>query len=123
MGETYINGHSALEENIKNVTMQVYHSEIVENKTDREAEYKNISIVTENNNVAVSDVSSKQIEESNRVEAPKPRDGIYELCNSRREKLLPFLKITPCYLKKWLALLSGKLIRMTNSNTVANYQW
>lgn len=49
-------------------------------------------MLTENNNTAILEASSEQIEQNNAApEVPKPKDGIYELCNSRREKLLPFL--------------------------------
>ena len=77
MSQTCTNGHEYFKDNAKNVAMQVYHGETVE---------------TGNNNTAILQASSEQIEPNNAVvEAPKPRDGIYELCNTRREKLLPFL--------------------------------
>lgn len=90
----YTNGHEYFKNNAKNIAIQGYHDETVENenKPHTEAEYKNSTIVTENNNVAVSDVSTGQLETNNTLaEVAKPRDGIYELCNTRREKLLPFL--------------------------------
>jgi hypothetical protein len=45
MSGTYANGHSALEENAKNVAMQVYHEKTVENdnKLSTEADYKNMA--------------------------------------------------------------------------------
>ncbi len=94
MSATYTNGHEYFKDNAKNVAMQVYHGESVEseNKPSREADYKNTTIVTENNNIPAPEASMEQIEPNNAaVEVHKPRDGIYELCNTRREKLLPFL--------------------------------
>lgn len=94
MNGTHTNGHSALEENTKNVAMQVYHSKTVENenKPSTEVDYKNIAVVTGNNNTTTPEASNEQIETNNIItEAAKPKDGIYELCNTRREKLLPFL--------------------------------
>ena len=94
MNGTHTNGHSALEENTKNVAMQVYHEKTVENKNkpSTEADYKNIAIVTENNNTSTPEASNERIETNNIItEVAKPKDGIYELCNTRREKLLPFL--------------------------------
>jgi recombination protein RecT len=94
MSETYTNGHEYFKNNTKNAVMQVYHGETIktENKPSRDANYEKTNIPTENNNVVVSDAPSEQIEVNNTVvESSKPRDGIYELCNTRREKLLPFL--------------------------------
>ena len=94
MNETYTNGHEYFKDNAKNAVMQVYHGETIktENKPSRDANYEKTNIPTENNNVVVSDAPSEQIEVNNAVvESSKPRDGIYELCNTRREKLLPFL--------------------------------
>lgn len=94
MNGTYTNDHSALEENTKNVAMQVYHEKTVENenKPSTEADYKNMTIVTENNNTTAPEASNERIETNNIItEVAKPKDGIYELCNTRREKLLPFL--------------------------------
>lgn len=94
MNETYTNGHSALAKNTKNVALQVYHDKTAEseNKPSREVEYKNTNISTENNNTTTTEASNEQIEANNTIiEVAKPRDGIYELCNTRREKLLPFL--------------------------------
>ena len=94
MNGTHTNDHRALEENTKNTVMQVYHRKTVENenKPSTEADYKNIAIVTENNNTTTPEASSEQIETNNIItEVAKPKDGIYELCNTRREKLLPFL--------------------------------
>ena len=94
MSGTYANGHSSLEENAKNTVMQVYHRKTVEseNKPSTEADYKNMAIVTENNNTTTPEASNEQIEMNNIItEVAKPKDGIYELCNTRREKLLPFL--------------------------------
>ena len=94
MSETYTNGHEYFKDNAKNAVMQVYHGETVENenKPHKEADHKNVAIAAENNNVAVSDTPSEPIEANNAVvEVAKPRDGIYELCNTRREKFLPFL--------------------------------
>ena len=94
MSETHTNGQEYFEDNAKNVAMQVYHGETVENenKPSRDAGYKNTATSTENNNITVSDASSEQIEVNNNInEVVRPRDGIYELCNTRREKLLPFL--------------------------------
>ena len=94
MNETYTNGHEYFKDNAKNAVMQVYHGETIktENKPSRDANYEKTNIPTENNNVVVSDAPSEQIEVNNTVvESSKPRDGIYELCNTRREKLLPFL--------------------------------
>lgn len=94
MSATYTNGHEYFKDNVKNAVMQVYHGETLENenKPSRDANYEKTNIPTENNNVAVSDASVEQIEVNNAVvEVHKPRDGIYELCNTRREKLLPFL--------------------------------
>lgn len=94
MNETYTNGHEYFKDNAKNVAMQVYHGETLEteNKHSREAEHKNVAIAAENNNAAIPEAPSRQTEPSNAApEAPKPRDGVYELCNNRREKLLPFL--------------------------------
>lgn len=94
MNGTHTNGHSSLEENAKNTVMQVYHSKTVENenKPSTEADYKNMAIVTENNNTSTPEASNEQIETNNIItEVYKPKDGIYELCNTRREKLLPFL--------------------------------
>lgn len=55
-------------------------------------DYKNIAIVTENNNTTTPEASNERIETNNIItEVAKPKDGIYELCNTRREKLLPFL--------------------------------
>ena len=94
MSETYTNGHEYFKDNAKNVAMQVYHGETLENenKPHKEADHENTTIVAENNNVAIPEVPREQIEANNAiVESSKPRDGIYELCNTRREKLLPFL--------------------------------
>lgn len=94
MNETYTNGHEYFKDNAKNVAMQVYHGKTLETETkpSREADHKNVDTAAENNNAVVPDASSEQIEVNNAaVESSKPRDGIYELCNTRREKLLPFL--------------------------------
>ena len=94
MSETYTNGHSTLEENAKKVAISVFHGESVEtaNKDPRGVSYENTSTNAENNNIAISEVSSEQIEpEKTITEVAKPKDGIYELCNTKKEKLLPFL--------------------------------
>ena len=81
-------------DNAKNIAMQVYNGRTVKigNKLFREVHHKNVAIIAENNNVAIPEASSEQIEPSNPAsEVPKPRDRIYELCNNRKDKLLPFL--------------------------------
>ena len=53
-------------------------------------------------NLAEQDAKEQSIitAESKYVEVSKPKDGIYELCNSRREKLLPFLNNNNMHFEK-----------------------
>lgn len=96
MSKTNTNGYEYIKEiaNAKQAVMQVYHGESVktENKTHTEATTKNTSKHTLNSNLTTSKASMEQIEIVCQPTPPqKPKDGIYELCNTRREKLLPFL--------------------------------
>ena len=93
---TQTNGYEYIKENanVKQAVMQVYHGESVEteNKVHTEAKTKNTSKCTLNSNLTVPETSIEQIEIVCEPTLPqKPKDGIYELCNTRREKLLPFL--------------------------------
>ena len=69
-------------------TMQVFHSETLEteNKPSREAGHKNL-YATENNNMAIIEASSEQIEASNAVvKAPKPRQGMELMSYATQEE-------------------------------------
>jgi phage RecT family recombinase len=103
MSETYTNGHSVLEENVKNAAMTLFHGESVEtvNKALRDASYENTSTNAEKTSVATPIALNEQIElEKTIVEVSKPKDGIYELCNNRKEKLLPFLNNNSLHFEK-----------------------
>ena len=94
MSDTYTNGQEYFKNNAKNVAKKVCHDEIPETKNNasRELDHKNTNTTVENNNKTPLEPFNEQIEVSNAVvEVTKPKDGIYELCNTRREKLLPFL--------------------------------
>jgi recombination protein RecT len=103
MSETYTNGHSVLEENVKNAAISVFHGESVEtaNKDPRGVSYENTSKNAENNNNHTPVALNEQIEpEKTITEVAKPKDGIYELCNTRKEKLLPFLNNNNLHFEK-----------------------
>lgn len=103
MSETYTNGHSVLEENVKNASISVFHGESVEtaNKDLRGVSYENTSKNAENNNNHTHVALNEQIEpEKTITEVAKPKDGIYELCNTRKEKLLPFLNNNNLHFEK-----------------------
>jgi recombination protein RecT len=103
MSETYTNGHRVLEENVNNAAMTLFHGESVDtaNKALRDASYKNTTRTTEKTSVATPIALNEQIElEKTIVEVSKPKDGIYELCNNRKEKLLPFLNNNSLHFEK-----------------------
>lgn len=74
--------------------MSVYEIETPksQNNTHREVKTDNISNHTLNTDFNAEEASMEVIEQD-KVAAivPKPKDGIYELCNTRKDKLLPFL--------------------------------
>jgi hypothetical protein len=99
MSETYTNGHSVLEENVKNAAISVFHGESVEtaNKDLRGVSYENTSKNAENNNNHTPVALNEQIEpEKTITEVAKPKDGIYELCNNRPD--IPHQNINVCKL-------------------------
>ena len=63
-----------------------------ENKAQRELNNTNIDNLSLNTDFNSEGASMKVIEQD-KVAAivPKPKDGIYELCSARKDKLLPFL--------------------------------
>ena len=81
-------------EELYQTAMSVYEVENSqnENKAQRELNNTNIDNLSLNTDFNSEGASMKVIEQD-KVAAivPKPKDGIYELCSARKDKLLPFL--------------------------------
>jgi recombination protein RecT len=91
-GATHVrNQHN---EELYQTAMSVYEVENSqnENKAQRELNNTNIDNLSLNTDFNSEGASMKVIEQD-KVAAivPKPKDGIYELCSARKDKLLPFL--------------------------------
>ena len=87
MNALQTNGHSHdndyMAEQTKKVAMDIFHGSIGEVHTE-----------ASNENAGNTDaITTKQTI----AEVPKPKDSVYELCNTRREKLLPFLNNRVCH--------------------------
>ena len=95
MSELQQNGNEYELENTKQVAMEVFNADIEtanQNKALRDANTVNIGNHTGNSDLAYLEQNTGQITaEKTITEVAKPKDSIYELCNTRREKLLPFL--------------------------------
>jgi len=102
MSDIYVNGHDYLHGQTQEV-IKGYHEQLAkpENKPHSKISYTNASVSTENSEIVASEVSIGQIEVlKENTSLQKPKDGIYELCNSRREKLLPFLNNNNLFFEK-----------------------
>jgi recombination protein RecT len=81
-------------EELYQTAMSVYEVENLqnENKAQRELNNTNIDNLSLNTDLNTQQASMEVIEQD-KVAAivPKPKDGIYELCSARKDKLLPFL--------------------------------
>ena len=81
-------------EELYQTAMSVYEVENSqnENKAQRELNNTNIDNLSLNTDLNAQEASVEVIEQD-KVAAivPKPKDGIYELCSARKDKLLPFL--------------------------------
>jgi recombination protein RecT len=104
MSELQPNGHSHTSDYMpEQIAISALHNESAEsaNKEPRDASYENTSRTTEKTSVATPIALNEQIElEKTIVEVSKPKDGIYELCNNRKEKLLPFLNNNSLHFEK-----------------------
>ena len=93
MNEAMPNGSYQSEE-LHQSAMSVYEIETPksQNNAHREVKTENMSNRSLNNDFKAERVSMEVIEQD-KVAAivPKPKDGIYELCSTRKDKLLPFL--------------------------------
>lgn len=81
-------------EELYQTAMSVYEVENSQNnnKAQRELNNTNIDNLSLNTDLNAQEASVEVIEQD-KVAAivPKPKDGIYELCSARKDKLLPFL--------------------------------
>jgi recombination protein RecT len=104
MSELQPNGHNHTSDYIpEQITISALHNESAEsaNKEPRDASYENTSRTTEKTSATTPVALNEQIElEKTIVEVSKPKDGIYELCNNRKEKLLPFLNNNSLHFEK-----------------------
>lgn len=89
-----IHARSQHNEELYQTAMSVYEVENLqnENKAHRELNNTNIDNRSLNTDLNAQEASVEVIEQD-KVAAivPKPKDGIYELCSARKDKLLPFL--------------------------------
>jgi phage RecT family recombinase len=89
-----IQGKNQHNEELYQTAMSVYEVENSqnENKAHRELNNTNIDNRSLNTDLNAQEASMEVIEQD-KVAAivPKPKDGIYELCSARKDKLLPFL--------------------------------
>lgn len=81
-------------EELYQTAMSVYEVENSQNENKAHRELNNTNIDIGNLNADFNaQQASMEVLEQDKVAAivPKPKDGIYELCNARKDKLLPFL--------------------------------
>jgi len=81
-------------EELYQTAMSVYEVENSqnENKAHRELNNTNIDNRSLNTDLNAQEASMEVIEQDKvATRVPKPKDGIYELCSARKDKLLPFL--------------------------------
>ena len=93
MNETIQNGNYQGEE-LHQSAVPVFGGEIQtsQNNVHREVKTDNMSIHSLNTDFNAEEASMEVIEQDKvAVIVPKPKDGIYELCSTRKDKLLPFL--------------------------------
>lgn len=81
-------------EELYQTAMSVYEVENSQNENKAHRELNNTNIDNRSLNADFNaQQASMEVLEQDKVAAivPKPKDGIYELCNARKDKLLPFL--------------------------------
>jgi len=93
MSATIPNGNYQSEE-LHQSAISVYEVETPksQNNTHREVKTENMNNYSLNTDFNAQQASMEVMEQDKVTAiAPKPKDGIYELCSTRKDKLLPFL--------------------------------
>src|SRR5574343_641864 len=89
-----IHARNQQNEELYHMAMSVYEVENSQNENKAHRELNNTNIDNRSLNADFNaQQASMEVLEQDKVAAivPKPKDGIYELCNARKDKLLPFL--------------------------------
>ena len=102
-----IHARSQHNEELYQTAMSVYEVENLQNENKAHRELNNTNIDIGNLNADFNaQQASMEVLEQDKVAAivPKPKDGIYELCSARKDKLLPFLNNNTSFSKSKVLL-------------------